>query len=99
MRTRLKARECGNLAASQDSFFIAVGEQCLGSRPLRARLATYTMPETPESVPRNGSTKLAEVWGYLAYVDSVLYGSAMTEIGVSSLVFAIDSRTGGDLEV
>ncbi len=106
MRTRLKARECGNLAASQsragmaepDSFFIAVGDKCLRLDAATGETrATYTMPPTPEGLPRN--------WGYLAYVDGVLYGSAMaysaeaaakagTEIGVSSSVFAIDAADG-----
>ncbi len=85
MRTRLKARECGNLAASQDSFFIAVGDKCLRLDAATGETrATYVMPTVSEGTRRR--------WGYLAYVDGVLYGSAMTELGVSSSVFAIDAR-------
>ena len=87
MRTRLKGRECGNLAASQDSFFIAVGDKCLRLDAVTGETrATYAMPPTSEGLPCK--------WGYLAYVDGVLYGSAMTEIGVSSSVFAIDITDG-----
>ena len=90
MRTRLKARECGNLAASQDSFFIAIGDKCLRLDAATGETrATYAMPPTPEGLPRN--------WGYLAYVDGVLYGSAMTEIGISTSVFAMDARDGRHL--
>ncbi len=90
MRTRLKSRECGNLAASQDSFFIAIGDKCLRLDAATGETrATYTMPPTPEGLPRN--------WGYLAYVDGVLYGSAMTEIGISTSVFAMDARDGRHL--
>jgi outer membrane protein assembly factor BamB len=90
MRTRLKARECGNLAASQDSFFIAIGDKCLRLDAATGETrATYAMPPTPEGLPRN--------WGYLAYVDGVLYGSAMTEIGVSTSVFAMDAQDGRHL--
>jgi outer membrane protein assembly factor BamB len=90
MRTRLKARECGNLAASQDSFFIAVGDKCLRLDAATGEIrATYAMPLAPEDVPPR--------WGYLAYVDGVLYGSAMTDIGVSTSVFAIDAQDGRHL--
>ena len=85
MRTRLKRSECGNLAASDDSFFIAVGDKCLrlDAKTGETR-ATYSMPATPEETPGK--------WGYLAYVDDVLYGSALTQLGVSSSVFAIDAK-------
>ena len=87
MRTRLKARECGNLAASQDSFFIAVGDKCLRLDAATGETrATYVMPPMPEGLTRN--------WGYLAYVNGVLYGSAMTDIGISRSVFAIDVQNG-----
>ena len=87
MRTRLKARECGNLAASQDSFFIAVGDKCLRLDAATGETrANYSMPSTTEGLTRN--------WGYLAYVNGVLYGSAMTDIGISRSVFAIDVQNG-----
>ncbi len=84
MRTRLKKSECGNLAASEDSFFIAVGDDCLRLDAETGKtLATYDMPAAPEG----SSAK----WGYLAYVDGILYGSSMTQTGVSDSVFAIDT--------
>jgi outer membrane protein assembly factor BamB len=87
MRTRLKGRECANLAASQDSFFIAIGDKCLRLDAATGQTrATYPMPPTPEGIPSK--------WGYLAYVEGVLYGSVMTGLGVSNSVFAIDIAEG-----
>ncbi|MHC4641112.1 MAG: outer membrane protein assembly factor BamB family protein, partial [Planctomycetota bacterium] len=90
MRTRLKKIECGNLAASEDSFFVAVGEKCLRLDAETGRtLATYNLPAAPEGVwPK---------WGYLAYVDGILFGSTFTQTGVSDSVFAIDTRDGNRL--
>ena len=90
MRTRLKKSECGNLAASEDSFFVAVGSKCLRlDAETGETRATYTMPPTPEGLSRK--------WGYVAYVDGILYGSALKQVGVSDSVFAIDTRDGRTL--
>ncbi|OHB66491.1 MAG: hypothetical protein A2Y77_03170 [Planctomycetes bacterium RBG_13_62_9] len=87
MRTRLKARECGNLAASDDSFFVAVGDKCL-------RLDTETgKTRATYPLPAQGDDK-ASHWGFLAYADGVLYGSPARQLGVSEKVFAIDIATG-----
>jgi len=84
MRTRLKKSECGNLAASDDSFFVAVGDDCLRLDAETGKtLATYDMPAAPDGDKRT--------WGYLAYVDGIIYGSSMTQTGVSGSVFAIDT--------
>ena len=84
MRTRLKKYECGNIAASDDSFFVAVGDDCLRlDAETGETRATYDMPSNKE----DGSPK----WGYLAYVDGVLYGSSMTQTGISDSIFAIDT--------
>jgi outer membrane protein assembly factor BamB len=78
MRTRLKRTECGNLAASEDNLYVAIADKCL-------RLDTET-----------GKTRMTysapggDNWGYIAYVDGILYGSTLTETGVSGSVFAID---------
>jgi len=87
VRTRLKARECGNLAASDDSFFVALPDRCLRLDAETGKtLATYPLPAaTGDKSPQ---------WGFLAYVDGILYGSVMTRLGVSNGVFAIDSRSG-----
>ncbi len=90
MRTRLKRTECSNLAASEDSFFVAVGDKCLRLDAETGRTrATYNLPAAAEGVwPK---------WGYLAYVDNILFGSTLTERGVSDSVFAIDTRDGKHL--
>ncbi len=90
MRTRLKRRECGNIAAFEDSFFVALGYKCLRLDAETGQTRqTYNMPPATE-----GSSHR---WGYLAYVDGILYGSAMKQTGVSDSVFAIDSRSGETL--
>ncbi len=87
MRTRLKRSECGNLAASEDSFFVALSDKCLRLDAETGQTrATYAMPPMPEDASYR--------WGYLGYVDGILYGSAMTQVGVSDLMFAIDTRNG-----
>jgi outer membrane protein assembly factor BamB len=82
MRTRLKKAECGNIAASEDSIFVAVANKCL-------RLDAET-GETRATYNAPGDDR----WGYTAYVDGILYGSALTSTGVSSSVFAIDAAEG-----
>ena len=90
MRTRLKRSECGNLAASNDSFFVALSDKCLRlDAETGETRATYAMPPTPEDASYR--------WGYLGYVDGILYGSAMTQRGVSDLMFAIDTQNGNRL--
>jgi outer membrane protein assembly factor BamB len=89
MRTRLKRSECGNLAACQDSLFVAVGDKCL-------RLDAETGQTSRRyNLPVSGSD--SSKWGYLAYADGTLYGSAMRQTGVSDSVFAIDARSGDTL--
>ncbi len=90
MRTRLKKSECGNLAACEDSFFVALGDKCLRLDAETGQTRqTYNMPAAPEG----GSHR----WGYLAYVDGILYGSTMKRTGVSNSIFAIDTRSGDTL--
>jgi len=90
MRTRLKGRECSNLAASEDSFFVAVGNKCFR---LDAETGeTHTVYQVPVALESTSGR-----WGYLAYVDGILYGSTETKTGVSSSVFAIDARNGKPL--
>ncbi|MHC4166487.1 MAG: outer membrane protein assembly factor BamB family protein, partial [Planctomycetota bacterium] len=85
MRTRLKKSECGNIAASEDSIFVAVASKCL-------RLDAET-GETRATYNAPGGAR----WGYIAYVDGILYGSTLTSTGVSSSVFAIDTQDGETL--
>jgi len=87
MRTRLKMTECSNLAASDDSFFVAVGDACLRLDAATGRtVATYTIP----GKPKDNNDK----WAYLAYSDGAVYGSQASAAGVSSAVFAVDVATG-----
>ncbi|UCE50612.1 MAG: PQQ-binding-like beta-propeller repeat protein, partial [Phycisphaerales bacterium] len=85
MRTRLKKTECGNLAASQDSLFVAIKDKCL-------RLDAET-GETRMTYNAPGGAP----WGYIAYVDGILYGSTLTATGVSDSIFAIDAGDGKTL--
>ena len=89
-RTRLKRSECGNLAASDDSFFVALANKCLrlDAETGRTRM-TYPLPPSLKTTP--------DRWGYLAYVDGIIYGSSMTALGVSDSVFALDAADGRTL--
>jgi len=90
MRTRLKRSECGNLAASDDSFFVGVQDKCLRLDAATGQTrATYAIPEMPKDVYNK--------WGYVAYSDGVIYGSEMTATGSSKAVFAIDVDSGETL--
>ena len=87
LRTQLKRYECGNLAADDGSLFVALAQKCLRLRAETGQtLYTYPLPPSYS----NGKYR----WGYLAHDDGVLYGSAMTETGVSHAVFAMDVENG-----
>lgn len=86
MRTRLKQIECGNLAASEDSFFVALPDRCLRLEAETGKtLATYPLPSMSDAPAR---------WGFLAYADGVIYGSAMPNQAVSNALFAFDVGSG-----
>ncbi len=85
MRTRLKKIECGNLAASENSIFAAIADTCLRlDAETGETLATYDTPGDAQ-------------WGYIAYVDGILFGSTLTTRGVSGSIFAIDVYNGETL--
>ncbi len=87
MRTRLKRTECGNLAAADNSFFVAVADRCLRLDAETGKTrAVYPMP-----LPAGDKTGR---WGFLAYADGILYGSTMRNSGASDRVFAIDTDDG-----
>jgi len=90
MRTRLKRYECGNIAASDDSFFVAVQDKCLRlDAETGETRATYNLPPGREGeYPK---------WGYIAYVDGIIYGTSATNRGVSDSVFAIDTADNATL--
>ena len=85
MRTRLKQIECGNLAASDDSFFVALAGQVPAARCRDRQDPRHVSDCLPMQARQ--STR----WGFLAYADGVLYGSAMHESGVSNRLFAFDA--------
>lgn len=86
MRSRLKAVECGNLAACEDSFFVALPDKCLRLDAGTGKtLATYPLPSAGDGTTR---------WGFLAYAEGVLYGSTMQNQGVSTGLFAYDADSG-----
>jgi outer membrane protein assembly factor BamB len=85
MRDGVKMVECGNLAADEASFFVAVGPECLRLDAETGKtIATYSL------VAPDGGRR----WGYTACVDGVLYGSALKERGVSDVLFAYDVDSG-----
>jgi len=87
MRTRLKGRECGNLAVCEDGLYVAVGPKCLRVDPeMGQTLAIYKVPEV--------SGTAARMWGYVGYVDGILYGSTLKQTGVSDSVFAVNVADG-----
>ncbi len=87
MRTRLKRTECGNLAACDDSFFVAVADRCLRLDAETGKTrAVYPMPVAADD--KTGQ------WGFLAYADGILYGSTMRRAGASDRVFTIDIDDG-----
>ncbi|HIE51018.1 MAG TPA: methyltransferase domain-containing protein [Armatimonadetes bacterium] len=80
-------RECSNLAANEDSLFVAVGDRCLRLDAATGETRmTYTLPPSPDGKPRS--------WGYVAVVGELLFGSATPRNITSDLLFAVDVNTG-----
>ena len=79
--------ECSNLAATEDSLYVATGKQCLRLDALTGETrATYEVPASPDGSARN--------WGYVAVADGLLFGSATSGSQRSDAVFAVDPDTG-----
>ena len=76
--------ECSNLAAADDSLFVAVDDECL-----RLDQATGKTEKTYK-MPSSGRRK----WGYIACVDGTLFGSTMRSRLESDSFFALDVKTG-----
>lgn len=79
--------DSSNLCASQDSLFVAIGQQCM-----RLDQATGQTRRTYE-MPTEDNSKTAR-WGYIAYLAGTLYGSRTCGDGVSDRLFAIDADSG-----
>ena len=94
-------RETHNLAASDDSLFVAINDECLSLDAATGKIkATYKTPETSDGVPR--------AWAYLAYDQDQLFGTStireeleqrmrrrgLTVKSQTDAVFAVDTKTG-----
>eukprot|EP00913_Durusdinium_trenchii_P023354 g21932.t1 len=94
----------GNLVASEDALFVMNGNKCMEIDAETGKIrATHTLPDTKEDKTYK--------WGYLAYRDGILYGTAtvrkelakrLRRRGRKSLestdaIFAIDTKTGKHL--
>lgn len=83
-------RECSNLAANEDSLFVATGAKCLRLDAATGEtVATYDLPPSDDGGKRN--------WAYVAVVGDLLYGSTSSKAQESDSVFAVDVKT-GDLQ-
>lgn len=86
MRTGLKL-ECGNLAASEDSLFVAVGERCLRLDQRSGQTTkTYSLPPAANGQPRR--------WGYVAHAHGLLFGGRTSTGILADRVFAVDPDSG-----
>jgi len=79
--------DSSNLAASNDSLFVAAGGQCL-----RLDVATGETRQT-YAVPTEEGDESSR-WGYLARVGHTLFGSRTAKGMVSNRLFALDIETG-----
>ena len=79
--------ECSNLAASDESVFLAVGSECFRfDAATGEKQATYKVPAAPDGKPRQ--------WGYVAWEGELLFGSSSPKQYMSDALFAVDRRTG-----
>jgi outer membrane protein assembly factor BamB len=80
-------RECGNLAATHDSLFVAAGNKCLRlDAQDGSTQSTYELPKAPDGGDRR--------WAYVAVVGDTLFGSASAKSQQSDAVFALAIGTG-----
>jgi len=81
---------CSNLAATDDSLFVAVGDKCLRLDAATGETkTTYTLPPSQDGTPRK--------WGYVAVVDKLLFGSTTRQGRAADSIFAIDMDSGEHL--
>jgi len=80
-------RACSNLAASDNCFFVAVGDHCLRLAAATGETqATYALPPSQDGKPRT--------WGYVAVMGGLLFGSVAPTSTASDLIFATDIKSG-----
>ncbi len=86
MRENMRG-DCSNLAADEDSLFVAVADKCLRLDAATGETRqTYSLPPFPDAAPQS--------WGYVAVVGDVLFGSTTQEGSTCDLVFALDVDSG-----
>ena len=79
--------DCGNLAASRDGLFVALGERCEKLDLVTGVTeSTYPVPTSGGETNRN--------WAYLAVNEKILVGSVSSGYQFSSSIFAYDIRAG-----
>jgi len=87
IRLGIKHGECSNLAASEDSLFVAVGLKCLRLDAATGKTRrTYVPPPDKDGKPCK--------WGYVARVGGTLFGSRTKGMYVSEGLFAVDVDAG-----
>lgn len=94
-------RETHNLAASDDTLFVAIENRCLALDAEIGQIReTYTTPESPDGIER--------AWAYIAHDDGQLFGTStirdeleqrmrrrgLTVKSQTDAVFAVDTTTG-----
>lgn len=79
--------DAGNSAANADSLFVAVGDQCLRfDAATGATKFTYKLPPAADGSPR--------LWGYVAVVGDLLYGTRTAKGRTADCIFALDLASG-----
>ena len=79
--------DAGNSAANADSLFVIVGNECLRLDAATGETKlTYQLPPAADGKPR--------LWGYVAVVGDLLYGSSTVKGRTADCVFALDLATG-----
>ncbi|GAB4151217.1 MAG: hypothetical protein Tsb009_26530 [Planctomycetaceae bacterium] len=94
----------GNLVASKDSLFVMIGNKCVQLDGATGKVVrTYSLPK--------GKEDKTYKWGYLAYRDGILYGTATMRkelaaklrrrgrktLDATDAIFAVDTKTGKHL--
>ena len=81
------------MAIDPTGFFVGVQDHCLRLDPATGKtLGTYKLPPKDESDAQLVGKR--ERWGYLAYVDGLLYGTRSYDRRTTGDLFALDPKTG-----
>jgi len=81
------SHECGNLACTEDSLFVATDSKCLRLDTATGQTkATFAAPLAEDGTERK--------WAYVAVADGLLFGSTFNGGQYSDTVFAVDIESG-----